>query len=233
MILLLFGPPGSGKGTQSQRITRWLGIPGISTGDLLRSEVQSQSELGQMAEAILKHGGLVSDDLVNQMVAERIKRADCKNGFLLDGYPRTVAQAGFLARELSRLGLDQPIVLHLEVPFGVIKRRIGARRTCPKCGTVYNLLNDPPKTRGRCNLDGRTLVRRADDDPATFEQRLVGYDNWTKPVLKHYQYGKYSKINGNRPPDEVFADVEALLAPLLAKPEITANSSGPRLGTGT
>ena len=170
-----------------------------------------------MAEAILKHGGLVSDDLVNQMVAARIKRDDCRNGFLLDGYPRTVAQAGYLARELARMGLSRPAVLHLEVPFPVIKRRIGARRTCPKCGRVYNLLNDPPRAKGRCDLDGHSLVRRPDDDPDTFELRLVAYDNWTKPVLKYYSGNAYHRIDGNRPPDEVFADLQGLLEPMLAR----------------
>ncbi len=211
MNLLLFGPPGCGKGTQSVRITRWLGIPGISTGEMLREEVASGSELGREITSILSAGGLVNDELVNRILTRRIARDDCRNGFLLDGYPRTLSQARFLEKHLDSAGLAQPLVLHLDVPLGDLKRRIAARRQCPKCGHIYNLLKDPPIKKNQCNEDGEFLIRRRDDHPNVVNSRLEAYQSWTHPVLEHYHNGNYHRIEGELPPNEVYAQVEAAI----------------------
>ena len=212
MNLLLFGPPGCGKGTQSVRITRRLGIPGISTGEMLREEVASGSDLGREITSILSAGGLVDDALVNRILASRIAREDCQKGFLLDGYPRTLAQARFLENHLEKAGLSQPLVLHLDVPLGALKRRISARRQCPKCGHIYNLLKDPPLKKNMCDEDGEFLIRRRDDHPNVVNSRLEAYQSWTHPVLDHYRKGNYHRIEGELPPEEVYAQVEAAIA---------------------
>jgi adenylate kinase len=209
--LLLFGPPGCGKGTQSARITRWLDIPGISTGEMLREEVAAGSDLGREITSILSAGGLVDDDLVNRILTHRISLPDCKNGFLLDGYPRTVSQARFLEKTLDSLGIGPPLVLHLDVPLGVLKRRISARRQCPKCNRIYNLLKDPPIKKQKCNDDGELLIRRRDDHPSVVSSRLEAYKSWTHPVLEFYQTGNYHRVDGDLPPGEVFAQIEPVL----------------------
>ena len=211
MNLLLFGPPGCGKGTQSARITRWLSIPGISTGEMLREEVAAGSDLGREITSILAAGGLVNDDLVNRILTHRISMPDCQNGFLLDGYPRTVSQAKFLEALLESTGLAQPFVLHLDVPLGVLKRRISARRQCQKCGRIYNLFKEPPLKKNKCDLDGETLVRRRDDQPNVVSSRLESYKSWTHPVLEHYRNGNYHRIQGDLAPNEVYSQIEAVL----------------------
>ncbi len=211
MNLLLFGPPGCGKGTQSARITRSLGIPGISTGEMLREEVAAESDLGREITSILAAGGLVNDDLVNRILTRRITMPDCKDGFLLDGYPRTVSQARFLERTLDSLGIAQPLVLHLDVPLGVLKRRISARRQCPKCGRIYNLLKDPPIKKNNCDVDDEFLIRRRDDHPNVVSSRLDAYKSWTYPVLEFYRNGNYHRVDGDLPPGEVYAQIEAVL----------------------
>ena len=211
MNLLLFGPPGCGKGTQSARITRWLSIPGISTGEMLRGEVAAGSDLGREITSILAAGGLVNDDLVNRILTRRITMPDCKNGFLLDGYPRTVSQAKFLHRTLDSLGIEQPLVLHLDVPLGVLKRRISARRQCPKCNKIYNLLKDAPIKKNQCNDDAEFLIRRRDDHPSVVSSRLEAYKAWTFPVLEFYRNGNYHRVDGDLAPSEVYSQVEAVL----------------------
>ena len=211
MNLLLFGPPGCGKGTQSARITRWLSIPGISTGEMLREEVAAGSDLGREITSVLSAGGLVSDDLVNRILTRRITMPDCENGFLLDGYPRTVPQAKFLHRTFESLGIAQPLVLHLDVPLGALKRRISARRQCPKCHKIYNLLKDPPIKKTKCNDDGEILIRRRDDHPHIVTSRLEAYKAWTHPVLEFYRNGNYHRFDGDLAPAEVYAQIEAAL----------------------
>jgi len=163
VVLLLFGPPGSGKGTQSRLITNWLGIPAISTGDMLRAEIQAGTPLGNAARSIMASGGLVGDDLVNEMLAHRVSQPDCNAGFLLDGYPRTVEQAEFLDRLLGARGLPKPIILHLDVPMDALVGRMSSRRQCPTCMRVYNLLQQPPLQSGVCDDDETPLITRKDD----------------------------------------------------------------------
>ena len=211
MVILLFGPPGSGKGTQSPQITALLKIPAISTGEMLRAECEAGTPLGKIASEVLAKGHLVSDDLVNQMLIGRLAKPDCRGGFLLDGYPRTVPQAIFLAGFLERHGFPPPMVIHLATPISVLVERISARRQCPKCGKIYNLLFQPPKKKGVCDLDGTGLIRRADDTVEIVRERLNSYEHLTAPVIAHYAGTDYHPIPANRLPSEVFRDIEGIV----------------------
>jgi adenylate kinase len=213
LVILLFGPPGSGKGTQSPFITDLLKIPAISTGDMLRAEIKSGSPLGQQASELISAGRLVSDDMVNAMLVKRLERPDTANGFLLDGYPRTVPQAVFLDRLLEQKGLPKPVIFSLSTPDSVIVERISARRQCPKCGRIYNLLFQPPKKRGVCDDDGTPLIRRKDDTPEVVRERLAEYGRLTSPVIQYYANADYHQLSANRPPREVFRDIEEILRP--------------------
>lgn len=218
MVLLLFGPPGSGKGTQSRLITNWLGIPAISTGDMLRSEIQAGTELGESVRSIMTSGGLVGDELVNQMLAHRVSQPDCKNGFLLDGYPRTVDQADYLDRLICQRGLPKPIILHLDVPLDALMGRLTSRRQCPVCGTIYNLLHQPPRKAGLCDNDGTALVTRKDDQDDVVRERLRTYEAQTRPVLAHYQdRAAFYQIRGDRSPQYIFEAITGILEPLMPK----------------
>lgn len=211
MVILLFGPPGSGKGTQSPLISRLLNIPAISTGEMLRAEVEAGTPLGNQVQSILAAGALVSDDLVNEIVVNRISQPDCANGFLLDGYPRTLSQAKFLDGKLAGLGFPPPTVFHLATPKSVLIERISSRRQCPTCGRIYNLLFKPPKRRGLCDVESSRLVRRSDDNPDVVAARLEAYERQTEPIIMHYAAGDYHSIPANRPPSEIFRDIEVVL----------------------
>jgi len=217
LVILLFGPPGSGKGTQSPLITRLLNIPAISTGEMLRGEVEAASPLGKQVETILAHGQLVGDEIVNEILVTRISKPDCAKGFLLDGYPRTLPQAHHLDTQVSRLGLPAPTVFHLATPKSVLIERISSRRQCPVCGRIYNLLFKPPKKRGVCDVEGARLVRRPDDDVEVVKARLEAYERQTAPVMGHYAGGDYHSVPANRPPGEIYRDIEAILAPRLRR----------------
>ena len=217
MVLLLFGPPGSGKGTQSRLITNWLGIPAISTGDMLRAEIQAGTELGNAARSIMASGGLVSDDLVNKMLARRVAQPDCQRGFLLDGYPRTLQQAEYFDALVKERGLPKPIILHLDVPTDALIGRLTSRRQCPKCGRIYNLLHQPPKKAGVCDDDGTPLVTRKDDQEDVVRDRLRTYDELTRPVLAYYQDRNYYQIRGDRSPSYIFEVITGILEPLVSK----------------
>lgn len=210
MVLLLFGPPGCGKGTQASRITGTLGIPAISTGNMLRAEIDAGSRLGREAAAIIKRGGLVGDSLVNEMLAERLLHPDCRDGFLLDGYPRTLAQARFLDGLLHQRSFGQPVVIHFEVPHHELVARLSSRRQCPSCHRTYN-------SGGRCDDCRKVLVQRPDDREEVIDERLRMYSEQTGPVVDFYLYGDYHVVNANRPPDEVFRDVEAVLESVLVR----------------
>jgi len=223
VVLLLFGPPGSGKGTQSRLITNWLGIPAISTGDMLRAEIQAGTKLGKSAQSIMAGGRLVGDDLVNKMLAHRVSEPDGRNGFLLDGYPRTVEQAEFLDRLLEERGLPKPVILHLDVPLDALLGRLTSRRQCPKCGTIYNLLHQPPRQAGVCDNDGCALVTRKDDTEEVVSERLRTYEAQTRPVLAHYQDRPgYHQIRGDRSPQYIFEVISGILEPLINK-NVTTN----------
>lgn len=216
-MILLFGPPGCGKGTQSPLISRLLQIPAISTGEMLRAEVEAGTPLGEQVQSILAVGSLVSDELVNDIVVSRIGKPDCKNGFLLDGYPRTLSQAKFLDERLGLMGYPPPTVFHLATPKSVLIERISSRRQCPTCGRIYNLLFKPPQKPGVCDVEGSRLIRRSDDSVEVVSARLESYERQTAPIMVHYAGGDYHSIPANRPPSEIFRDIEAVLKTRLRK----------------
>ena len=183
--LVLFGSPGSGKGTQARMLCQSLGIPHISTGDMLRDRIRQGSELGPEV-AKMQAGSLVSDAVVNRMVEERLAQADAREGFILDGYPRTLAQADHLSRWLETRGTRE-VVIHLAVDYNVIIARLTGRRQCPRCGTLYNLATKPPRVDGLCDLDGEKLVIRDDDRESVIRERLDAYERQTRPVLEYYR----------------------------------------------
>lgn len=207
MVILLYGPPGSGKGTQSAYISRRFGIPAISTGDMLRAGFEDGSKTSQQ----VKTGILVDDALVNRMVADRLARPDCGPGFLLDGYPRTVPQACFLQDFLADSHWPAPAVIHLDVPREVLLDRVSFRRHCPRCGKIYNQRFSASRTPGYCDVDGAELSRRDDDDESVVLSRLDSYESMAAPLIAHYQAGNYHKIDGNRPPDDIWQDVERMI----------------------
>lgn len=212
MVLLLLGPPGCGKGTQSRLIVDWLSIPAISTGDMLRAEIKTGSELGKAAQATMAAGALVSDGLVNQILKTRVSQSDCSRGFILDGYPRTVEQAHFLDTVLRERHISRPIVLHFDVPTDALVGRMTSRRQCPKCARTYNILSARPKVPGRCDDDGEILIVRKDDREDVFRERLRAYDESTRPILAHYS--EYYHIRGDRSPAYIFEEITGILEPM-------------------
>jgi adenylate kinase len=189
MRIVLLGAPGSGKGTQSQRLVERLGIPQISTGDLLRAAVASGSELGRAAKAAMDGGKLVDDALVLGMIRERLAQPDAEHGFILDGFPRNLAQAHALDRMLAEIGQPLDAVVQLEVDYGELARRIAGRRTCADCGRVFNLLTSPPSPGEACPKTGSAhrLMQRPDDNEATVAERLRVYDEKTHPLIDFYR----------------------------------------------
>jgi len=229
VVLLLFGPPGCGKGTQSRLITNWLHIPAISTGDMLRGEIAAGSDLGKAAKSIMASGGLVGDQLVNEMLKVRVCQPDCKDGFLLDGYPRTVEQAEFLEGLLKEKSVPAPLLLHLDVPHDALVGRMSSRRQCPKCQRVYNLLHQPPKVSGVCDDDGTALITRKDDQEQIVRERLRMYEAVTRPVLAYFQYRNYFQIRGDRSPGYIFEEITGVLEPILKKMGRCLNGRPPSL----
>jgi len=208
VILLLFGPPGCGKGTQAAHLAERFQIPAISTGEIFRAECKAGTDMGRLACKIMSSGGLVSDDIVNGMVASRIARPDCAGGFLLDGYPRTVPQAEQFAALLRERGLPDPAVIHLDVAEDALVARLTARRQCPKCLRIYNLMWQPPRQTGRCDDDGEELLTREDDREAVIRQRLAAYRELTGPVLGWYGEAAVRTVDGALPPEAVTLAIE-------------------------
>jgi adenylate kinase len=184
--LILFGSPGSGKGTQSKYLVERLGIPQISTGDMLREHIQIGDPIGVTVRDLMRAGSLVSDDLVNALVKARLQEPDTDKGFILDGYPRTLQQAESMTALLDSLGIS-PLVIHLVVDYTVIIARISGRRQCPVCGTLYNATSKPPKVAGVCDLDGTPLVIREDDRESVVRERLDAYEKNTRPLLDYFR----------------------------------------------
>ena len=207
MIILLFGPPGCGKGTQAAFLAERLQIPAISTGEMFRAECKAGTELGKAACSIISAGGLVGDEIVNGIVASRISRSDCANGFLLDGYPRTVPQAKYFSRLLRDRHLPAPVVVHLDVADEALVGRLTARRQCPKCHHIYNLQSQPPRVAGICDGDGAELVTREDDREEVIRQRLKAYKDLTGPVLEWFK-DQVVTIDGAQNPEKVTQAIE-------------------------
>ncbi|MBI4906291.1 MAG: adenylate kinase [Acidobacteria bacterium] len=203
--LVLFGPPGSGKGTQAKLVRDCLGIPHISTGDMLRDRIQQGGELGEQVRSVLEAGHLVSDELVDRLVEDRISMPDCANGFILDGYPRTTAQASAMVQALGARGIRW-LVVHLKVDYNEIIRRLAARRSCVQCGAVFNLASNPPKANGICDSCGGNLGLRDDDRESVIRRRLDAYDAQTLPLLDFFSAGghRLEEVNGGgAPPREI------------------------------
>lgn len=210
-ILLLLGPPGCGKGTQAERLARHFAIPAISTGEMIRGEIKAGTELGKIAAGVTITGGLLSDDLVNRIVKSRLGQQDCRNGFMLDGYPRTVDQAKYLGELMAELGLPQPTVVHIDVPLDQLIARTCNRRYCAQCGSIYNLQSHPPKQAGVCDSCGIELQQRADDCEETVKNRLAAYERSTSPLIGYYQDGLYLRVDGTGSPDSVFGQITSIL----------------------
>jgi adenylate kinase len=212
MILILLGPPGAGKGTQAKLLSREYGIPHISTGDMFRDHKARGTEIGQKIRAIMDAGGLVTDDITNAMVKDRLGRPDVANGFILDGYPRTTAQAEYLDTLLRSMGQHIDRVLSYEVAEELIVERISGRRSCPKCGAVYHVSANPPRESGVCDRDGGALVQRDDDRPENVKKRMQEYADKTWPLKRYYQErGKVSEIEGVGTPEGILTATKAAL----------------------
>jgi adenylate kinase len=209
--ILLLGAPGVGKGTQAKELVKIWGIPQISTGDLLRGNVAQGTELGRMAKEIMGRGELVPDSLVNEMVAVRLEQPDTAKGFILDGFPRTLPQAGWLDSRMAAQGGGLPVVaVSIQVDYNQLLRRITGRRNCPVCQSIYNVHGKPPKRDGVCDADGASLVQRADDSEKVFEERMRAYAASTAPVVEHYRaLGRFAEVDGSRPIAEIAAEIVA------------------------
>jgi len=206
VILILLGPPGAGKGTQAKLLSAALAVPHISTGDMFRDHKARGTEIGKKVQAIMDAGGLVTDDVTNAMVKERLSRPDVGEGFLLDGYPRTVPQAEYLDRLLASLGRPIGRVLSYDVAEDVLVERMSGRRSCPKCGAVYHVSQNPPRQAGRCDRDGTALVQRDDDREETVRRRLEEYSAKTEPLKRYYrEKGLVAEVGGVGSPESILA----------------------------
>jgi adenylate kinase len=209
--ILLLGAPGVGKGTQAKELIKIWDIPQISTGDLLRANVAQGTELGKVAQEIMDRGELVPDSLVNEMVAVRLKQPDTVNGFILDGFPRTLGQADWLDGRLTAQPNCLPVVaVSIQVDYNQLLRRITGRRNCPVCQTIYNVYMKPSVVDGICDVEGAALVQRADDTEEAFAERMRVYAAQTAPVIEHYRgLGRFAEVDGDRAIDVVAAGIIA------------------------
>ena len=212
MNLILMGLPGAGKGTQAEKIIDTYGIPHISTGDMFRAAIKNQTKLGLLAKEYMDKGLLVPDEITIGIVQERLLESDCKKGFLLDGFPRTIAQAESLESFLKENSIALDAVLDVDVPVEILVKRIVGRRVCKKCGATFHIEFNAPKNDGICDVCGTPLVQRNDDCLETVNKRLNEYDTKTAPLLKFYQDRNLIKtVNGNQALDKVFEDIKAVL----------------------
>lgn len=212
MHILLMGPPGAGKGTQAAKLVEEFQIPHISTGDMFRAAVKNQTELGKKAKACMDQGQLVPDDVTIGIVKERLSESDCKTGFILDGFPRTVEQAKALDTIVAELGIDLNCALNINVPSADLIERAVGRRICKACGATYHIKFKAPTKDGVCDACGGELYQRADDSEKTMKSRLSVYDGQTKPLIEYYKNaGLYKEVDGRQSMDKVYSDVVAVL----------------------
>lgn len=212
MRLVLFGPPGAGKGTQAQRLVSALAIPQISTGDILRAAIKAGTPLGKTAAGFMDQGRLVPDDVVIGIIEQRTLQADCTPGFMLDGFPRTIPQAEALDAMLAKRQQRVDHVLSLEVDDAVLVKRLSRRRTCPSCGTIYHLDFSPPRAASTCDKDGSALTHRSDDQESAIQERLRVFHQQTSPLKAYYrQRGLLRPVDGSGAPDTVFQSIRTTL----------------------
>lgn len=210
--LILMGLPGAGKGTQAEKINEEYNIPHISTGDMFRLAIKEGTDLGRKAKEYMDQGALVPDEVTIGIVRERLMMDDCKNGFLLDGFPRTIAQAESLQQLLTELNTTIDYVLHVDVPEGKLVERLSGRRICPTCGTAYHVEFNPPKVEGICDKDSSQLIQRDDDKPETVKNRLAVNIEQMQPLLDFYQGNGYlARVNGDQDINDVFQEIQSKL----------------------
>jgi adenylate kinase len=204
MNLVFMGPPGAGKGTQAELFQKRHGIPHISTGDMFRQAVRDETEVGRRASAYMQRGDLVPDEIVDEIIRIRLSSPDTAHGFILDGYPRTLGQAGALDRLLALRKESLDAVVSFEIRDEILLRRLTGRRVCPTCGAIYHMDHHPPRVPGRCDLDGTVLVQRKDDAPDTVLHRLQVFRQWTAPLVDHYRdRGLYLAVDAERAVEDV------------------------------
>jgi adenylate kinase len=211
LAIIMLGPPGAGKGTQARMMGEALEFPHISTGDMLREAVRNQTELGKKAKACMEAGALVPDELVDEIVSERLAQEDCSRGFILDGYPRTIPQARFL-QSLLHKGGTKILSIGVEVEDGILIKRMSSRWTCRNCSKVFNADLDSGKIDGLCDECGAALYQRKDDTADVIAERLQVFHDATKPLVKYYQeQGAYIEVNGNRPVNDIFNSIIGII----------------------
>ena len=212
MKIIMLGAPGAGKGTQAKKIADVCNIPHISTGDIFRANIKNGTELGAKAKAYMDKGLLVPDELVCDLVVDRIQQDDCKDGFILDGFPRTIPQAEALTNALNAIGQNMDFAIDVDVPDENIINRMSGRRACVGCGATYHLVFNPTKVEGICDVCGEKLILREDDKPETVKNRLNVYHEQTQPLIDYYKgQGILRTVDGTNAMDEVFADILKVL----------------------
>jgi adenylate kinase len=219
--LILLGPPGAGKGTQAERLTDDFNVPYVATGNMLRAAVQEETPLGKQAKAYMDDGKLVPDDVITGVILEAIQHSDARDGFILDGFPRTIPQADALGEGMRAHDRELTAAILIEVPDEEVLRRMSGRRVSAKTGRVYHLEYDPPSHQGRCDVDGSPLVQREDDKPETVKKRLAVYHEQTEPLINYYdEQGLLRRFDGTRSPTEVHDHIRATIATLRLEDEL-------------
>ena len=212
MKIIMLGAPGAGKGTQAKQIADKYSIPHISTGDIFRANIKNGTELGKKAKQYMDQGALVPDELTCDLVMDRMQQDDCKNGFVLDGFPRTIPQAEALDAALEKINEKMDYAIDVDVPDENIVNRMSGRRACLNCGATYHLISIPPKVEGICDRCGSEIVLREDDKPETVQKRLKVYHEQTQPLIDYYKnQGILKSVDGTQPMDEVFKAIVTIL----------------------